>query len=94
MNYEDSYENMFHEQKAANHKTKKALEAAILECEETKKVAEYQYERACEYSRRAEKAEDALRKIEQVQYEGYGAGDSWKVIREIIDAALKGTIPF
>jgi hypothetical protein len=56
------------------------------ERDDARRNEDYHYAQASKYSRYAECLQNALRKIEAVQYEGYGAGDDWKSIREIINA--------
>lgn len=64
------------------------LERDIVRLNEERDAArrneDYHYAQSCKYSRYIECLQATLRKIEAVQYEGYGAGDDWKVVREII----------
>lgn len=63
----------------------RVIERLEAELETLRITREFQYQQAVKYSRYAEALRDALHKIEAVQHEGYGAGDSWKAIREIIN---------
>ncbi len=68
----------------SEEKLKRDLARVTSERDEARRNEDCHYAQANKYSRYAECLQDALRKIEAVQYEGYGAGDDWKVIREII----------